>query len=231
MKWTIRISITAFLTIWLSLVVVAFTNAQTGSVDIPLERRHTGDPGELFLEAEISATNEIGWTCGAFLERRNNKSVHPGTNVIIESGANTVTFTNIESEAFEEATKAFVIDGDILVFTQIGEDGISSMGYLLEFECNPPTTTTTLTVTATTQPPSSTTTTLAPPPSTVPPVTTTTEPPPINGIDTGGGAMSDVISPAVLLADGNGWLIGGLFLLALGLILAMAYITWDKRQR
>ena len=224
MKWVTRISITAFLTVWLLVVMQAFANGQTGSVDIPLDQRHSGDPGDIFLEAEISVTNEqFGQTCNATLERRNNKSVHPGTNIIIESGANSVTFFNIESEAFEEAIKAFVINGDILVFTQIGEDGISSMGYLLEFECNPPTTTTTtVPIPSTTVP-----TTTTPPPS----VSSTTTPPPINGVDTGGGAMSDVISPAVLLASGNGWLIAGLLFLALGLVLVYVYIVMDKRTR
>ena len=165
--------IVALFGVVLAVVVFGFAvsvAAETG-VDIPLERIHRGDPGERFLEADIAATNELGWTCGATLDRRNNESTHQGTNVIIESGANTVVFSNVESEAFDEATKAFVIDGDILVYTQVGEDGVSSMGFLLSFECFPP--------------PDETTTT------TVPGTTTTTEPPPINGPETGGGACAD----------------------------------------
>ena len=184
-------------------------------VDIPLDTVHRGEPGEVFLEAEISATNEIGWTCGAFLERHNNKSMHVGTNLIVESGANGVTFSNIEVKAFEDAVKAFVIDGDIRVSTQIGEDGVSSMGYLLSFECNPPpgeTTTTTTTV------PGTTTTTT--------PTVTTTEPPPINGVDTGGGAMAAQVNgqdPTILLAFGA-------ILLTVGVLMASWVIgrkLWD----
>ncbi len=185
-------------------VISSVASAQTGDVDIPLNRVHRGDPGERFLEAEISADNQIGWTCLVILDRRNNSSTHEGTNLIIESGTNTVAFMNIESEAFDEASRVFVIDGDIRVYTQIGEDGVSSMGFLLEFECTPPPDETT------------TTTHVDPPPSTVtipPDDTTTTEPPPVGGVPTGGGACADGTCLAVVWVP---WAIGfGLLFLAL----------------
>ena len=194
-------------------LVAAAVLAQTGVVDLDLDQRRTGEPGDRFLEAEVAATNEIGWTCGAFLERRNNKSTHPGTHVIIESGANSITFADIESEAFDEAILAFVIDGDIFVYTQIGEDGISSMGYLLEFECNPPTTTSSTTTTPTTSP-----------------VTTTTEPPPINGIDTGGGACADgACDRSFSSVPTWTWIVIGLFL-AIGLVWAFVMARFMGRR-
>ena len=216
--------------IWASLLYATAAWSQTG-VDIPLDRIHRGDPGDRFLEAEIAATAEIGWTCGATLERRNNISIHAedghpehGTNLIIESGANSVTFANIETESFGEATKAFVIDGDIKVYTQIGEDRVSSMGYLLEFECNPPTTTTVPmdeSSTTTTTPTTSSTTS-------VPPVTTTTEPPPINGIDTGGGALQHLVAADPTSGDPSLWLIGGWAFLASALS-TLVVVVWRAR--
>ncbi len=201
--------------------------AQTG-VDIPLEQIHRGDPGDRFLEAEIGATNEIGWTCGATLIRRNNESTHEGTNLIIVSGANTVMFTNIESESFDEAIRAFVIDGDILVYTQIGEDGVSSMGYLLEFECNPPESSTT-----TSTSPSSTTSTTPVTSTTVPDAsTTTTVPPPINGVDTGGGGCADgacdvSMAATTLSADGSWSLSPLLTWLLIGVVWSLlAGLAW-----
>ena len=187
------------------LILAAAALAQTTGVDLDLNQIRRGAPGERFLEAEITVTgDQLGQTCDANLDRRNNESIHAkdghaehGTNIIIESGANSVTFTNVESEAFEEAIRSFVIDGTIRVYTQIGHDKVASMGYGLEFECNPPTTTTTI-VTSTTGPTSSTTTSVTQPP----PVTTTTTPPPINGIDTGGGACAD--------GGCDGWLILGI---------------------
>ena len=223
---------------WYLLVVVVFgvilaavvfgfavsVAAQTG-VDIPLEQIHRGDPGDRFLEAEIGATNELGWTCGVTLERRNNVSIHESTNLIIESGANSVTFFNIESVSFDEAVKAFVIDGDIKVYTQIGEDGVSSMGFLLEFECNPPTTTTTTTTVSTTtstQPPPTATTTTTPAP-------TTTTPPPVNGVDTGGGACADGACDGWSLSPLPTWiLIGVVWSLLAGL--AWAFVHGATRR-
>ena len=211
------------------LILVASAVLAQG-VDIPLDRVHRGDPGDRFLEAEISATQEIGWTCGLTLERRNNESTHPGTNLIIESGANTVTFADIESESFEQATKAIVIDGDILVYTQIGADGVSSMGFGLEiFECNPPTTTT-----STTSPPeqsSTTTTTIMGQTTTTtqPSVTTTTTPPPINGIDTGGGACADGACDGFSLSPLQTWiLVGVVWSLLAGL--AWAFVHGATRR-
>ncbi len=186
--------------------------AQTGEfgdpmagVEIDLEQIHRGDPGDRFLEAEIDASGQFGWTCMATLDRRNNESTHDGTNLIIVSGVNSVTFGNIESVSFDEATRSFTIDGTIQVYTELGVDGVSSMGFLLEFECNPPTTTTTST---TTMPPGTTTTTQ-------PSVTTTTTPPPINGIDTGGGACADGGCDGFRLTPLESWVA---LLAALGLV-------------
>ena len=184
---------------------------QTTGVDLDLNQIRERVSGERFLEAEISVTDEqIGQTCDANLDRRNNESTHAvdghpdhGTNIIIESGVNGTVFTNVESEAFEEATRSFVIGGPIRVYTQIGHDEVSSMGYGLEFECNPLTTTTSTTSPPPTVDSTTTTSTTGPPP-----VTTTTEPPPINGIDTGGGGCADgacdvSMAATTLSADGN----------------------------
>jgi hypothetical protein len=191
--------------IGLTLIGAAAALGQTG-VDIPLDRVYRGDPGEIIVIAEIGATNEIGWTCGAFLERHNNKSMHEGTNLGITSGANGTSFNNIESAAFEEAVKAFVIDGDITITIQLGEDGVASMGFTLEFECNPPPTTT-----------SSTTTT-----PTTSPVTTTTEPPPINGVDTGGGSLQHLIAGSAV-DDNREW---AFFALGAAIVFAAGVWVW-----
>ena len=189
-------------------------------VEIDLEQIHRGDPGDRFLEAEISAGGQFGWTCVASLDRRNNESTHDGTNLIIVSGVNSVTFGNIESVSFDEATRSFTIDGTIQVYTELGVDGVSSMGFLLEFECNPPTTTTTL------EPIPSTTTTV-PVTTTVPSVTTTTTPPPINGIDTGGGACAD---GGCIVASYAFELIAGVLALGAAAVLGLAVVIGGSRK-
>ena len=69
---TQRTMLVATLVVIVSILAAQAASSQTG-VEIPLEQIHRGEPGDRFLEAEISATNEIGWTCGAFLERINNE--------------------------------------------------------------------------------------------------------------------------------------------------------------
>lgn len=228
--WTVGLAVAVVAGV---VLLAGAASGQTG-VEIPLDRVHRGEPGDRFLEAEIAATNEIGWTCGVTLTRRNNESIHAkdghpdhGTNLIVESGVNSVIFTDIESESFGQAATAIVIDGDISVFTQIGEDGVSSMGFGLEFfECNPPTTTTTtveVSSTTSTAPLTSTTAT------TLSLVTTTTlSPPPINGVDTGGGACADGACDGSLSLLMTWLLIGGVWAGLAGL--AWAFIAGATRK-
>ena len=211
LAWLMAVALAAAVVL---LIASATAEAQTG-VEIPLERVHRGDPGERFLEAEIGTTNEIGWTCGAFLERRNNSSIHEGTDLIITSGANGVTFANIESDAFEEAIHTFVVAGDIRVYTQLGEDGVTSMGFLLEFECHPPEDETTTTTTSTT----------------VPGTTTTTEPPPIDGPDTGGGACAEGACDGWTLTPLQTWLLIGGIAWIVGTIVAWLFIAGGTRKQ
>ena len=188
MKWVIRTSITAFLAIWLFVVMQAFANAQT-RVEIPIDTVRHGAPGDLFHEGTVEAVGD----CTATLRWTNNEiqSQHGGTDILV--GA-TLTFTDVEFGAFMTSSKTFVGTGPTEVFTRLGEDGVSSGGFTLEITCNPPTTTTSTTTpstTTTTAPPVATTTTTISIPDAS---TTTTEPPPINGIDTGGGALEHLVS-------------------------------------
>ncbi len=219
----------------LSLLIPADAEAQTTGVDLDLDQERHGQDGERFLEAEIAVTDDqLGQTCDANLDRRNNESIHAkdghadhGTNIIVESGANGTVFANVESVAFDEATRSFVIDGTIRVYTQIGHDKVASMGYGLEFECSPDITTTTTTT-------SVTSTTAVPPTSTLPPVTTTTEPAPINGVNTGGGALqhlvSDEPSGGFSLSPGATWLAIAIFALVVG-SLAMFTKAASSKER
>ncbi len=170
--------------IGLTLAAAAALAQTPDDVDIPIDTILRGELGDTFLVASVTASP--GLKCDAFLDGRNNESVHPNTDVLIQSGANFAAILNVESAAFSTGSTSFTTDGLIEVFIRLGADGVSSTGFILELTCNPPTTTTTSTVV------SSTTTSSIPVTSTtVPPVTTTTEPPPVNRVDTGGGACAD----------------------------------------
>ncbi len=186
--------------------------ADTIQVEIPIDTIHRGSDGELFPLAEIPV--EVGSECTAKATSNNNESTHPGTNIVIITNApeTDAAIFDIESASFMVGSVSFVTDGPIVaVFLQLGPDGVSSTGILLEVTCHPPTTTTTAAPPpTTTTPPAPTTTTL------VPPVTTTTEPPPINGIDTGGGACAGGACDSR-----NGLMLAGLLaMLVSGLVIA-----------
>ena len=187
-RWWWFIAIGAAIGFAVVFLLTAAASAQTG-VEIPLDQIYRGVSGEIIVIAEIDAADtQLGSMCDAFLDRFNNDSIHAkdghpehGTNLIITSGTNGTRFNNIESPSFEEARRNFVLDGDIIVSIQIGEDKVASMGFNLSFECNPPPDQTTTTSTTLAPPEGSTTTT-------TPSTTTTTEPPPVDGPNTGGGA-------------------------------------------
>jgi hypothetical protein len=122
----------------------------------------TGEPGSTVTVA----TEEVepwlqGQSCAIQVEVTNNESVHEGTEVIITSGDDVVTVSDVESEPgikiIEEGQ--LVLDETVVIAVRLGPDGISSGGYSLDFLCPeaPPTTTTTTTTTTT-----STTTTTVP---------------------------------------------------------------------
>ncbi len=155
-------------------------------VDLPIETVYRGDPGDINHVATIPA--EPGLNCVAVLESRNNESEHPNSDILVGP----VTFTNVETAAFQAAALTFTSTGPIDVAVRLGGDGVFSAGFTLEVTCNPPTTTTstavgTPTTTTSITPPAPTVTTSLPPPVTP----TTLSPPPVGGVATGGGGCAD----------------------------------------
>ncbi len=203
-------------------VLITRAEAQTpDDVDIPIDTILRGDDGDTFLVATVTASP--GLKCDAFLDGRNNESVHPDTDVLIQSGANFAAIFDVEAAAFNTGSTSFVTDGLIEVFIRLGPDGVSSTGFILELTCNPPTTTTS--TTTTTLSPSTTSTTVVQTTTTA--VATTTEPPPINGVDTGGGACSDGACDGFRLSPLQTWvLIPAMFVLSVGLAGALTVAIW-----
>ncbi len=93
----------------------------------------------------------VGDSCEATLVADNNESIHDGNNLIVSTGGESVTFTDVESEAFQETTaEGEVVLGEaVIVELQLGEDGISSGGFVLSFDCSQDVTTTTVAPTTT----------------------------------------------------------------------------------
>jgi hypothetical protein len=111
-----------------------------------------------------------GESCEVTVEIVNNSSVHLGTDLLIASGGDSVTISDVETKAgvitFREGE--LILGDDVVVSVHLGPDGTMSGGISIDFDCDQP-------PPATTQPP----TTTAPPPSVLPETTTapTTEQP------------------------------------------------------
>jgi LPXTG-motif cell wall-anchored protein len=93
----------------------------------------------------------IGATCTGFAEAENQGSVHPGTDIIISIGGDTVEMTNVEDVGGKvtNLTGTFVMADPVEVSVRIGDDGVTSGGLVVTFECTPaqpaePTTTSTI---------------------------------------------------------------------------------------
>ncbi len=182
------------------------------SVDIPIDTRLKGDPGELFLVATVPTGP--GLDCQSGVEPNNNKSEHEDSDIVFMSGEAGGTIFNVEVPTFVGQDIFFVSEGPTLIFIRLGPDGIFSAGFIASLDCHEHEEETT-----TTAVPSTTSTTHVDTPTTTS-VITTTEPPPVGGVPTGGGACANggCLSPLAT------WLwIGGigasLLLLALATLL------------
>jgi hypothetical protein len=123
-----------------------------------------GAPGEV---VEIANEEVEPWlqgeSCAIEVETDNNQSVHPGTDILIVSGADSVTVSDVESESglVTVAAGELVFGETVVASIRLGPDGIASGGVRTDFLCDQllPTTTTEAIVspTSSTPPPTSTT--------------------------------------------------------------------------
>lgn len=199
------------------------TTPQGMTVEIPIETTLRGDPGELFAVGEAPAA--VGVQCVAELEGRNNESVHPDSDILVEP----ITFTDVENGTFQAAGLTFISDGTNQVFVRLGADGVFSAGFLLEVTCNPPNETTTTvpgvtttTVSTSTTPPTTAVTTTP----TLPVTPTTLSSPPVGGVDTGGGACADGACDDSLSPVTTWLLISGTLVASSGLVWAYFRYTF-----
>ncbi len=123
---------------------------------IPIDSVVRGDSFETVTVASVTVPADlVGDTCTVTLEAANNNSVHDDNHLIISTGGESVTFPNVESESFQTTTAAgdVTLGESVLVQLQLGEDGVSSGGLSLTFDCAEVLPTTTIAPTTTTEPP------------------------------------------------------------------------------
>lgn len=121
-----------------------------------------GDPGSVHLVGTDTVDPEdVGLACDVTVTGGNNQSIHPNTDILIDSGTDQAVAPDVERDAdgIIDTAGTLVLGDTITVSVRLGADGVFSGGFTVVFACPTATTTTTVTVAPTTIAPQNTTTT------------------------------------------------------------------------
>ena len=227
-RWT-----TASLTV-LSLLFgfAMMVGAQTPSFEIvvPLSTVVRAPEGSVtVLESTETPDELVGESCRVTAESENQSSVHPGNDLLVESGTS-IVLEDVEAQPGGTVTASgtMVLSEEIVISLLMGPDEVFSAGIQVQFDCPPePTTTTseqtttTSEATTTTAEPTTTTTALSTTITTAPETTTTVP----STTTTIGPATTTTIEDEVLAFTGpedNGLGLVALGLAALGVMMLIA---------
>lgn len=164
-RWLILVAL-----IVVAVIVLWPLRAGASDLTVPVLEIIRGEPGSTVVVSETPVPPPIvGRSCRVRLVGANNASVHDGNRLTVGSGTG-VVFDDFETTPNSGSLSAgrVTLADTVTVELTFGPDGVTSGGYVIDFDC-PPDTTTTTTVpgTTTTTTPGTTTTSL--PPSPVPP--------------------------------------------------------------
>jgi hypothetical protein len=135
------ISLTMFtLLLGIGSSVGASTNTDQ-QINIPVNTVIRGDVGSSHTLSEQSIEQDlIGMTCSVDATAENQRSVHPGNNIVVSSGEQTVTLENVEREAngITKATGKLILSNTLKVTLILGEDKVFSGGLTVNLHCEEP---------------------------------------------------------------------------------------------
>jgi hypothetical protein len=144
------------------------------SLEVPLPTVVRAPAGTEHLLASASVRADlVGVLCVVTVHSSNQKSVHPGNDLVVGSGDDSLIIEGVEDEAFAESEQegTLRLGSEVTVTLVMGPDGVFSAGMTVKISCPETSSTTTSLPTSTTLP----TTTLPETTSTVPETTTTVE--------------------------------------------------------
>ena len=174
-------------------VVPSAAGAEAETIEIVIDsgRIQTGRhvvwarEGTVVLLARVSVPSSlVGRECVGTYVDTNNDSIHPGNDIVVRSGGDSVRFTGVEDRpgvVNNTASGPITLGSDVSIELIMGPDEIFSAEASVEVECVVTTTPTTEVPTSTqapptTQPSTPTPPTEPPPATTVPPSTTMVTP-------------------------------------------------------
>jgi len=131
-------------------------DADTFEIVIPVDTVQWGTEGEIRELADKDVPEEFfGHRCEVTAVSRNQDSVHPGNNLIVDSGGSSVVLEDVEGESqlIVEGSGQLVLGSTIVVSLEFGSDAVFSAGIDVVIDCTPPTTEPPTTEPPTTEPP------------------------------------------------------------------------------
>lgn len=121
-------------------------NQASADVSISFDELIFGSPGST-TQVEVVEVDPalVGMNCVLEVRSENQASVHPGNDLIVSTGNSQAVIVGVEDTANGGSTQTYdmVLGQQIVVQLRFGQDGMSSLGFGLAFECPDPTTTTT----------------------------------------------------------------------------------------
>lgn len=129
----------------LLIVVVATARPAAADVSITFDELVFGPAGSV-IEVEVVEVDAelVGMSCVLAVRSENQASVHIGNDLIVSTGDSQAVIVGVEDTANGGMSQTYdmVLGPQIRVEIRIGQDGMSSLGFGLSFECPDPTTTT-----------------------------------------------------------------------------------------
>lgn len=227
------LAISALILVTMLLTIAPARFAAAAAVDefnisIPIDTVVQAPEGSItVLATEPVGEQFAGQACTVAARTENQQSVHPGNDLIVESGSSLVRLENVESGAGTVviAEGEFELGSEIVVSLIMGPDEVFSAGFLVHVQCVPTeTTTTTEATTTTTNGQTSTTDVTAPPAET----TSTVKDDSVLGITT--TTVGDEVKDSEVLPL-TGYHSGALLLLAGGVVALGGILVVGLRRK
>jgi hypothetical protein len=187
-----------------ALLIPGTAAAQETIITIPINT--VADESGVLATAPVPAELQ-GSSCNVQADAENQSSVHPGNDLIVSSGSDSVTLFDVEREAgaLTMASGDLTLGSEVTVSLSLGPDGVFSGGITVTIgSCGTVTTTTpppSETTTTTTSSDTTTTTTQSPVSPTSTTTTTTTQSPPVSATST--RTSTPVVAPTTIRPGGT----------------------------
>jgi uncharacterized repeat protein (TIGR01451 family) len=144
-----------------ALFVIGVPVARATVIEISIDTVVRAEEGSIIVLTTTDAPPDlIGMSCVGVAEATNQPSVHPGNDLIVASGDDSIVLKDVEREpdAITTAEAPLTLGPTVTVSLFMGVDELFSGGLVFTIaECTPPTTTTTESPTTTTGPTTTTT--------------------------------------------------------------------------